>query len=170
MLNKKFLSFKTRSYLKNNNITRANTAYSSAKTIGILFSVEDLKKHEQIKHLIKNLEKDGKQVSVLAYLPKGTQNFEFKFDFFTIDELTFWGKFESQAIQNFVNQSFDYLFYIDTESNALIRNILAMSKSKCRIGNYDEENAKFCEMMVQGKDKTIESLIKEMYKYTQLLT
>ena len=145
-------------------------AYKTAKTAGIIYTTEDLKKHELIKKFIKDLENDGKQVSVLAYLPKGMQNFEFRFDYFTVNELTFWGKFESQIIQNFVGQPFDYLFYIDTESNLLIRNILAMSKAKCRIGNYDDENAGFCEMMVQGKEKTVDSLLSEMYKYTQLLT
>lgn len=170
MLNKKLLSLKTRSYQKKNDVQRANMAYDSARNVGILFSTEDLKKHEQIKQFIKNLEQDGKKVSVLTYLAKGMQNFEFKFDFFTINELSFWGKFESKHILNFAAQPFDYLFYIDLESNVLIRNILAMSKAKCRVGNYDQENEGFCEMMVQGKEKTTESLIKEMYKYTQLLT
>ncbi|MEM7107878.1 MAG: hypothetical protein AAF519_06605 [Bacteroidota bacterium] len=169
MLNKKFLALKTRSYLKKNSTKRANLAYDTAKTAGILFTVEDLHKHEQIKKFIKNLERDGKKVSVLSYLPKGMQNFEFRFDFFSIGEFNFWGKFESQVIKDFVNQSFDYLFYIDIEGNALIHNILAMSKAKCRIGGYNEENARFCEMMVEGKDKTVDSLLVEMYKYTQLL-
>ncbi|MEM9857079.1 MAG: hypothetical protein AAF843_06975 [Bacteroidota bacterium] len=170
MLNKKLLSLKTRSYLKKNAVKRANLAYETAKTVGIIFTIEDLKKHNLIKGFINNLENDGKNVSILAYLPKGMQNFEFKFDFFTVNELTFWGKFESEVIQNFVEQSFDYLFYIDNTSNPLIRNILAMSKAKCRIGSYDEENARFCEMMVQGKEKSTQSLLTEMYKYTQLLT
>ncbi len=170
MLNKKLLSLKTRSYLKKNAVKRANLAYETAKTVGIIFTIEDLKKHNLIKGFINNLENDGKNVSVLAYLPKGMQNFEFKFDFFTLNELTFWGKFESEVIQNFVEQSFDYLFYIDNTSNPLIRNILAMSKAKCRIGSYDEENARFCEMMVQGKEKSTQSLLTEMYKYTQLLS
>lgn len=170
MLNKKLLSLKTRSYLKKNAVKRANLAYETAKTVGIIFTIEDLKKHNLIKGFINNLENDGKNVSILAYLPKGMQNFEFKFDFFTVNELTFWGKFESEVIQNFVEQSFDYLFYIDNTSNPLIRNILAMSKAKCRIGSYDEENARFCEMMVQGKERSTQSLLTEMYKYTQLLT
>ncbi|MEM8567904.1 MAG: hypothetical protein AAGF85_15685 [Bacteroidota bacterium] len=45
-----------------------------------------------------------------------------------------------------------------------------MSKAKCRIGGYNKENSRFCEMMVEGKEKTVESLLMEMYKYTQLLT
>lgn len=170
MLNKKFLSLKTKSYLKKNNVDRTNMAYGVAKSVGIIFTIEDLKKHDQIKQFIKNLENDGKQVKVLAYLPKGLQNFEFKFDFFTINELSFWGKFESSAIENFVAETFDYLFYVDHESDPLIRNILAMSKAKCRIGNNHEDNARFCEMMVQGSDQSVESMLKEMYKYTQLLT
>ena len=60
MLNKKFLSLKTRSYLRKNDTKRANLAYNSAKTVGIIFTTEDLKKHELIKKFIKDLENDGK--------------------------------------------------------------------------------------------------------------
>ena len=116
------------------------------------------------------MEEDGKTVNVLTYLPKGHQNFEFMFDFFTIKELNFWGIFNSEAVLKFVEQPFDYLFYLDQEGSPLIRNIMAMSKAKCRIANYEEENAKFCEMMVQAPGNSYQGLLEDMYKYTKKLT
>ncbi len=170
MLNKKFLALKTRSYLKKNEVRRANLAYNQAKSVGIIFSIQDLKKHESIKKFKKILEADGKLVKVLGYLPKGPQNFEFMFDFFTVNEVNFWGKFESDVVAKFASEPFDYLFYLDKDSNALIHNILAMSKAKCRIGSYQEQNAHYCEMMVQAPNGSLQGLVDEMYKYTKLFT
>ncbi len=170
MLNHKFLELKTRRYLKRNTVHRANLAYRSASTAGIIFSTEDLRKHKLVKNFKHQLEEDGKTVNVLTYLPKGHQNFEFMFDFFTIKELNFWGIFNSEAVLKFVEQPFDYLFYLDQEGSPLIRNIMAMSKAKCRIANYEEENAKFCEMMVQAPGNSYQGLLEDMYKYTKKLT
>ncbi len=170
MLNSTFLELKTRKYLKKNLVPRANQAYGTASTAGIIFSTEDLKKHRLVKGFKKQLEQDGKKVNVLTYLPKGHQNFEFMFDFFTIKELNFWGIFNSEAVVRFASQPFDYLFYLDQEGTPLIRNILAMSKAKCRIGSYEEGNASFCEMMVQASNGSLQSLLDEMYKYTKQLT
>ncbi|TRX60856.1 hypothetical protein FNH22_07380 [Fulvivirga sp. M361] len=156
--------------MKKNAVYRSTMAYRSAKNVGIVFSVEDLKKHELIKRFKKALENDGKNVSVLAYVPKGHQNFEFLFDFFTIKELDFWGQFNSEAVQKFTSQSFDYLFYLDQEGNPLIRNILAMSKAKCRVGNCLEDNANFCELMIQTHNGSMQNMVDEIYKYTKLLT
>ena len=170
MLSHKFLELKTRRYLEKNKVNRANQAYGTASTVGIIFSTEDLKKHKLVKKFKHRLEEDGKTVNVLTFLPKGHQNFEFMFDFFTIKELNFWGMFNSEAVTKFAAQPFDYLFYLDQEGSPLIRNIMAMSKAKCRIANYEEENAKFCEMMVQAPNGSFQGLLEDMYKYTKKLT
>ncbi|MEQ8925117.1 MAG: hypothetical protein RLO81_04850 [Fulvivirga sp.] len=171
MLSKKLLTHKAKGFVKKNQAPRSSMNYNQVNDIGILFSINSVQKHEQIKHLIKTLENDGKKVEVLAFLPKNQENHEFLFDFFTAKEITFWGNIESDKVKSFINKSFDYLFYIDEESNLILRNILAQSKAKCRVAKYDEENALYSEMMVQvPKDGGIKKLIEEMYRYTKLLS
>ncbi len=169
MVNKTLLSYKTKSFVKKNTAQRSSMAYNSAETIGIVFSIDDEQKHDSIKRFIHLLENDGKKVEVLAYLPKKKDNHEFLFDFFTVKDLNFWGSFTSQKVEQFAAKTFDYLFYIDIDSNAFIRNILAMSKAKCRVGKFNQENEPFCEMMIQTAND-INSLVDEMYKYTKILS
>src|ERR1041385_1913871 len=163
-----FLRMRTRKALRKNPSLRANLPYKQAHTFGILFTVEDKQKHLDIKDFIHQLEQDGKSVQVLEYLPLKKENYEFKFDFFTIKDLTFWGKINSAHAQKFSATSFDYLFYIDREPNPLALYLLAESKAKCRVGRFVEEDELFFEMMI-GQNGTTKGLIDTMYKYTKQL-
>ena len=53
---------------------------------------------------------DGKQVQVLEFLPKKKENPEFMFDYFTIEDLNFWGKLSNEQVEKFTKINFDYLF------------------------------------------------------------
>jgi hypothetical protein len=82
-----FLKLKTNYILKKNKGFRTSVPYLNAKTIGIIFTVEDKQKHYVVKEFIKHLEQDEKHVQVLEFLPEKTDNYEFKFDFFTAKDL-----------------------------------------------------------------------------------
>ncbi|GAA0894071.1 hypothetical protein GCM10009122_37510 [Fulvivirga kasyanovii] len=171
MLSKKILSYKTKALVKKSKVARNSVSYEQAKSIGIVFTIDDLAKHETIKQLVRRLEKDGKKVQALAFLPKGKENFEFLFDFFTDKDVTMWGNFTADQVHSFVEKPFDYLFYLDQKSNPLITNILAMSKAKCRIGKFNEVNNQLCELMIQTQNgSSIQHLAEEMYKYTKILS
>lgn len=163
-----FLKLRTASALKNNKTLRASIPYVQARQVGIIFSVEDKQKHDDIKELVKNLEQDGKKVQVLEFLPKKKENYEFLFDFFTIQDLSFWGTINSAAAGKFSDAPFDYLFYIDKESNPLILNLLARSKARCRVGKFAENESSYYEMMIEQQGTT-RGLIDSIYKYTKQL-
>lgn len=164
------LQFRTNALIKKDKSARHSMRYDESKHMGILYTAEDLKKHDSIKKLKKSLERDGKKVEVLSFLPKDTQNFEFRFNFFTAKHLNMWGKITSKDVAAFADRSFDYLFYVDFESTSILRYILAMSKAHCRIGNFEEVNRPFCELMVAPELTSYNSLVDEMYKYTKILT
>jgi hypothetical protein len=142
--------------------------YRQAQNIGIIFTVEDRQKHDLIKDMVKHFEQDGKKVRVLEFLPKKKENYEFLFDFFTIDNLNFWGKIESDQAAQFSSTPFDYLFCVDSQSNPLLLNLLAQSKARCRVGKYSETEHAFFELMIEEKNGT-RSLVDNMYKYTKQL-
>lgn len=168
MFKMSFLKMRTSSALRKNHAKRASTPYKSAESIGIIFSVEDKQKHDYIKDLVKRFENDGKKVSVLEFLPKNKENYEFLFDFFTVEELSFWGDITSEKAVKFANKPFDYLFYIDSQSNPLVLNILARSKAHCRIGKFNEAESPYFELMIEDNGST-KSLIDNAYKYTRQL-
>lgn len=163
-----FLKTRTANQLKKNKSLRKSTDYKKAETIGILFSVEDKKKHDEVKEFIQKLQQDGKKVQVLEFLPEKKENPEFMFDFFTLKDVSFWGKIESAKTLKFSDTSFDYLFCLDTKLNPMISYILARSKSKCRVGKYDENVESLFELMIDSNGST-KSLIEGMYKYTTQL-
>jgi len=163
-----FLKWRTQSALRRNKSLRSSTPYHSSRAIGIIFSVEDRQKHDDIKEFVKHLEHDGKQVKVMEFLPIKKDNYEFLFDFFTIKDLNFWGKIENPKVSDFSKTTFDYLFYIDNEHNPLILNLLAESKAHCRVGKHENTNVPFFELMIDNNGTT-KGLIENMYKYTKQL-
>lgn len=164
----RFLRYKTRSYLKKNNTTRYSEAYKRALTFGLIFTVEDRQKHDQIKNLIRKLEQDGKQVKPLAFLPANQENYEFLFDFFTYREISFWGNITASSAIAFAETQFDFLLYLDANPNEVILNLVAKSKAKCRIGKFWTEAEPFFEMMIESHGDA-RTLIDEVYHYTTAL-
>ena len=163
-----FLKTRTANQVKKNKSVRKSTDYKKAETIGILFSVEDRRKHDEVKDFVQKLQQDGKKVQVLEFLPEKKENYEFMFDFFTLKDISFWGKIESAKTLKFSDTSFDYLFCLDTKLNPMISYVLARSKSKCRVGKYFENGEQLFEFMIDSNGGT-KSLIDGMYKYTQQL-
>ncbi|MBX2945528.1 MAG: hypothetical protein KF725_06820 [Cyclobacteriaceae bacterium] len=163
-----FLNIRTKSQLKRNKTVRTSIPYTQVQSVGVLFSIEDKKKHDEIKDFIHRLERDGKKVKVMAYLPPNKDNYEFLFDFFTQKEISFWGAFTSETAVKFFNTPFDYLYYLDTKPNPMMLNILARSKARCRIGGYWENNKSFFEFML-SETSTTRNLIDSMYKYSTQL-
>jgi len=159
---------RTQAALKKNKTLRASTPYHQAVTIGITFTVDDKEKHEAIKELIHFLERDGKKVQVLEFLPEKKNNHEFKFDFFTIKDISFWGDVTATNALKFLETPFDYLFYIDKESNPLLLHLLARSKAHCRVGKYHEAESPYFELMIE-ENGTVRRLIETMYNYTRQL-
>jgi len=166
MFKMNFLRMRTNKALKKNAALRASLPYPQAHNVGVLFTVEDKQKHLDVKEFIHQLEQDGKKVQVLEYLPLQKENYEFKFDFFTIKDLTFFGEINSAHAQKFLQTPFDYLYYIDKEPNPLALYLLAASKARCRVGRFIENDEPFFEMMI-GQNGTTKGLIDTMYKYAK---
>jgi hypothetical protein len=163
-----FLRYQTRTLLKSNHAVRASLPYKQAHSIGILFTVEDRKKHDEVKELVKRLELEGKKITVLCFLPKNKDNYEFMFDFFTDKDLSFWGSITSPQALKFADTPFDFLFYLDNAPNPLVLNILARSKAKCRVGKFFDKGEPYFEFMLEIKNG-IRSLIDGIHNYASKL-
>jgi len=159
---------RTETALKKNKTSRASIPYKQAASVGIIFTVEDKEKHEAVKEFVQQLERDGKKVQVLEFLPEKKTNHDFKFDFFTIKDISFWGNLEATNALKFVETPFDYLFCIDKESNPLILHLLARTKAHCRVGKFHELDSPFFELMIE-QNGTNRGLIETMYNYTSQL-
>jgi len=163
-----FLKIRTDSQLKNNKASRKNVPYRDAHQVGIIFTVEDKSKHDTVKELIKKLEADGKQVQVIEYLPEDKQNYEFRFNFFTQKDLSFFGKINAHEAKKFADTIFDFVFYLDSTPNPLIMYLLASSKAKCRVGPSWEDGHPYFELMIESKPD-YKIMAETMFQYTTQL-
>jgi hypothetical protein len=127
--------------------------YKKLKKVGIIFSIQDLKKHEAVKRFIKTLEADGIEVKILAYKPKDTQNFEFYFDFFEDKDFSMFGEAKSHHVLTFLEQKLEYLFCLDEDVSLYMQYLLVKAKSTTRIGVYqpDPQTARYFELMVKPR-------------------
>lgn len=163
-----FLKSRTSRQLRKNKLQRNNIPYKKAQTVGVIFTIEDRQKHDQVKEFIHKLEQDGKEVQVIAFLPNKKENHEFLFDFFTLKDLSFWGKVTSHNALKFSETPFDYLYYLDIEPNPLLLYLLARSQARCRVGRYWISGEPYFELMIDC-EKNTHSLIEGIHKYaTQL--
>jgi hypothetical protein len=162
------LKYRTNLLLRNNKADRTNLSYRKAQQVGIIFTVEDKIKHETVKEFIKKLEQDGKKVQVIEFLPAKKDNYEFRFDFFTEKDLSFWGNITSTDAIKFANTPFDFLFYVDITPNPMILYLLALSKAKCRVGRSWDDGHSYFELMIETV-ANIKVMMETMYKYAALL-
>lgn len=168
----KLLIWHTKHFIrKSTSIKRKNIAFAESKKIAIIFSIKDLSKHEAIKHFVNLLEKEKKELTVLAYLPPLAENFEFRFDYVDLNSLSNMGKIKSESVDKFINTKFDFLFHMDTEkNNPIIENILSQSKASCRVGLYKEGKEALYELMLRhDSGKEIKAIVDEVYYYTKEL-
>ena len=164
----KLLKVRTDWELKTNKVSRTTIPYKQALNVGVIFTVEEKQKHEAVKEFIKRLENDGKKVQVIEFLPAHRENFEFKFDFFSEKDLSFWGKVTAENALRFSEAPFDFLFYIDITPNPFILYLLARGKARCRVGRSWTDGRNYFEFMIESINSN-QSLIDDIYKYTAQL-
>ncbi len=163
-----FLEMRTQRQLRKNRAERTSISFKKARHVGLLFTIEDRKKHDYIKKLIHNLELEGKKIEAFAFLPPQKENYDFLFDFFTPEDISFWGAVKSERALRFADTPFDYLLCLDQKPKSHIRYLLARSRARCRAGAYSEELQPFFELMVNGVKSNVE-LIDQLYQYTSKL-
>jgi len=170
MLRKYLVEYNSRRALKKNPIARINPSFQDAKQIGILFTWEGEKKVELIQHFINELKISGKKSTVLCFY-KIKENIPSKtFKFFTPQDFDHFGSAKSEAITQFINVQFDFLFHLDTLKNVYIEYILARSKAKCRVSRLDYESKDFYDFMIKtGDNEGIEHLCRHLLHYTKSL-
>ncbi len=170
VIHRNLLQKQTKRLLSENQNSKTTVNYTNAKSIGVLFTQSNRNKYQAIKSLVTQFEKEGKQVTVLCYLEKGVENYDFRYDYFTSNDVGLWGKMQSPIALKFAQQSFDYLYYLDLKENIYLENVLAMSKASCRIGFYKRKNDDLLDLMLNfNAEYSIEEAIDQILFYTRKL-
>jgi len=170
MVTDALLQQKTKSIGEKNRGLRMSSPFAFAKRIGIVFTIEDVSKHNAVKHFIQELKNENKEVETLAFLPKGNDNHEFLFKFFTSKDFDLLGRLKNPYALEFIELPFDFLFCLDFVPNVFVNHILAQSKAKCRVGNYTDANKKQLELLIKPRAKKYELLNTDLLHYVKTFT
>lgn len=157
---------------KPDHIIRKTVNYSQANKIGILFNIQADEAHTQLNQFVAKLQKDGKQVTALAFFEREASNpYNFSFDFFRQKDISTTGNIRSETVSHFIETAFDYLYCIQAEPFAPFDYILARSHAKCRISRFFEKQEVISDLSIALPEDANESaLIREMQHYTEQIT
>lgn len=170
ILHQTLIPYRTRSTLQRAASSRKSMNYREARRVGILFSMNGMDDYEAVRSFEAKLKKDGKEVAVLCYLPKGVENFDFHYDIFTNKDFNFWGNIRADNIQQFLQRPLDLLICLDTDPNFYLEYLLAATKAPFRIGAHSPQREGLFELMIgQSQSGQINELIQQIYHYTNEL-
>lgn len=143
-------------------------SYEQAQKIGIIYTYEGDKKEETIDHIISLIDKE-KQVDVLCYMDKKEISAS-KNPTFSIDQLSNWGKINSEEASHFLNTPFAFLIHLDFELNEIMKSMLIHTKAKCRVGFHSETGNGFYELMIgMNKSAGTSNFAEQILKYIKAI-
>lgn len=131
---------------------RSAVTWKGAKSIGILFDANEPDRRKHILKYADNLRKKGKQVRLLGYLSQQQEGEEFSFRTFTPKEQDWRYCPKGEEVTDFMNQSFDLLFFLGLTTSLWSEYITALSKAQLRVGPPTEHTYAY-DLMIEVPEK-----------------
>jgi hypothetical protein len=136
----------------------------SAKKLGILFNATHQVSFEIVKDLVKNLSQNKASIEVLGFVDSKQliDHYLYRkgFDFFTRNQLNWYHKPNSEAIEKFIKKPFDLLLDLSLDNPFPIRYILACSEAKFKAGRFSSDQ-EFLDLMIDiEKEKSVMNAIR----------
>ncbi|NOU58654.1 DUF6913 domain-containing protein [Marinifilum caeruleilacunae] len=144
----------------------------SAKNIGILFDTLDDKNYPIVKKFSEDLSKKGYKVQTIGWI-NANELPDFgvaqKIIFYTNKDVKWTGEPLADEIKDFMNKRFDLLFILSDSDHISFRYLAELSNAACKVGAVSEQSDRLDLMIDQGKNKSVDHLIKESLNYLSLI-
>ena len=141
---------------------------SGARRIAVLFDATEPKNIQMLKSFVNSIAA-GKQVSALGYVNKKDKSFEhmsiLHFDFFSNEELNWYGKPQGMVIDNFLKEDFDILIDLTLTKFYPLTYLAVASPSKFKVGRTRTDIDVFDLTIDNTKDQGLEALIEQITHY-----
>jgi hypothetical protein len=143
---------------------------ADAKSIGVVFEVNNSETFELVKKFILQLKEYTKQVHAIGYVDeKLTPNYSYiktDIDLFNKKELQRFYRPQSNYIKTFMEDEKDLLIDINTHQKFPLRYIAAGSKAKCKVGMHFPENEMLHDILIASEpQKGMEFYLQQVLKY-----
>lgn len=165
MIGQLLLPVRTAIALKSNTAIRISEGYRQSQRIGVLHTYTGEEQLEVVNGFMDRLEAEGKTVDSMAYIPTFDKNQDYRFPHFSIKDIDSLGNWGNPVVAEFCQQPFDYLLNLDLNANKVTENILARSKSKCRVGRFEEGKSEYFELMIDHKEGPAELFMEQVHYY-----
>ena len=140
-----------------------------ANRITILFDGTKPKDVQRVKTFVNVLSKGKELVSALGYVNEKDKSFEhmstLHFDFFSNNELNWYGKPQGMVVENFLQEEYDILIDLSLKEFYPLTYMAVASPSKFKVGRYREDVNVFDLTIDNKKDRSLDALIKEITHY-----
>ena len=119
----------------------AELRFATAVTVGLFFHLPDEK---TALDFAERLGRDGKKVTLLAWQPdeKAVPS-DYPFPVFGPKEVDWYTRPKSEQVLQFMDQPFDLLFFLNTQSDRLSDFITVGSRASCKLGPLSEHPAAY---------------------------
>lgn len=148
---------------------RAVFNLKTAQKITVLFDATSPKDIVRVKELLKILSPGKELVSGMGFVNEKDKSFEhmstLHFDFFSNDDLNWYGKPQGMVLDNFLKEEYDILIDLTLTNFYPLTYMAVASPAKFKVGRCREDIGVFDLSINNNKDQSLEALIKEITHY-----
>ena len=150
------------------------TNLSDSRTIGIVYLVSNQTVFNKVKLLIRKLNSPYRQVMALGYVDRDSipdycvaANSGYYFD---RKDLNWYGAPGNDYIKEFINKEFDIIIDLTLEDVYVLQYIVALSKSKLKVGRFSKSMQKYYDLMIKNDQKALsDEYIDQILHYLNIL-
>lgn len=167
---KYFLSKELRKVSRN----RVVSSLKDAKSIGLLFDASEEEDHLIVTEFVKYFQDNQKIVKALGFVNYNSVPHycfpKLSYDYFTKKDINWYFKPSGTKINDFVNEDFDVMIDLCTNSCFALKYIAAVSKSKFKVGRFEEGNKEYYDFMLNvAPDISLRDYIRELTHYLSII-
>jgi uncharacterized protein DUF6913 len=156
--------------------SRARTIMNmdAAKSVGIIYSADNIEQVELVKEYIEFLRKKGKKVKSLGYFAQkelpGNVTTSIDQQCFTMKDINWYYKPLTNIIGSFVKEEYDLLLDLNITDKLPLIFVASQSKGKCKVGKYSKKNESLYDVMIEtGHENTLKYFLRNIDTYMDML-
>jgi hypothetical protein len=128
------------------------TSFVKSRSIGILYKVGEEKDQIEFSNFVNDLKTEKKEVKALGILKyKDIPHYcypKLSYDYLTTRNINWLRKPTGEKVNDFINKEFDILINFDTTIDLSLNYIAGLSKAKCKVGLFHENNKAIYDLMI----------------------
>lgn len=165
MLKKTIVTYKTNKLLRQHH-SESMMDFKVSQRFAIVCS-DQFEKEDNLKEIVRDLEGLGKEVNTMTYCHQPKKQIT-GLPFFTSLDVNYSGQIQSEELQSFLSQSYDFALCFDESRHFLIDYVFSLIKSKCRVGINSDERSRHYDLMVHSSQQST-PLSSEVIRYLKMI-